>query len=211
MFFRRNKRPSIDTITQSVDRLIEMGFLKFAPDSDHLAARQELIESLTYNYIDTEWDDNCNSRDRRQYRADNEDLAEGDIGQSLLVLRDVLSHEGVHLDSVEDDFGDAGYAVIVNGRRHQIYFCDKETWSSINIWGIALKRYLEIVNELLTDARSAERAYGIYGGNDGRIILLTEEMHCFLKSMPVKLEGTIFPYPPACISDEGKWLGQDRT
>jgi hypothetical protein len=40
---------------------------------------------------------------------------------------------------------------------------------------------VEIVNSLLEDAGSDEQLFGIYGGNDGRVIFLTPEMHRLLR------------------------------
>ncbi len=74
------------------------------------------IDKVGRGYLDTDWDDECNSADQRGYCADNEDLAEGDIGKSILAMREVLEREGVVFEAVEDDFGRQGYDVIINGQ-----------------------------------------------------------------------------------------------
>jgi hypothetical protein len=52
-----------------------------------------------------------------------------------------------------------------------------------NELGKILERLLEIVNGLLAEAASSERLYAIYGGNDGRVMLLTPEMHEYIQSL----------------------------
>jgi hypothetical protein len=189
----------------AVDRLIEMGYFKFIPPSDWGVARQELLASVGHGYLGTEWDSPCVSRDKRTYPADSEELAEGRTGDFILLMRDALSHEGVELHSAEDDFQDDCYDVVIDGRVFPVHDSNiLATWGS---WTIATRRFLEIVNELLRTAGSDERLYGIYGGNDGRAILLTTEMYEFLKSSRFITDTREFPYPPSAINSDGtiKW------
>jgi hypothetical protein len=207
VFFRKKKRPNAN-VERVVDHLIESAYLKYVLEAEKELARQELCESLEKGYLDTNWNEDCVSRDRRGYPADNEELAEGSIGESLLRMRDILLREGVESDFVSDDLRDDGYDISINGNIIPIY--DASALSSANIWGIALKRFLEIVNNLLIRAGSAERLFGVYGGNDGRAILLTEEMYAYLKSIPVVLDERWMPFRSTAISDEGKWLGREQ-
>lgn len=186
---------------ETVDRLIEMGYLKYVPTSELPSIRQELIGTLKRGSLDSEWDENCVSRDRRSYPADNEDLAEGSLGEVVLLMKDVLQKEGVKLRSVEDDFQDDSYDVVVNGERHLIY--DADMLENSLIWGVAIKRLLEIVNGLLEHAGSKERLYGISGGNDGRAIFLTDEMYRFLQLPDLKIDPSWMPYPAKAIRDDG--------
>jgi hypothetical protein len=96
---------------------------------------------------------------------------------------------------------DDRYEVVVNGRRHLIF--DAGTLQDGNSWAVAAKRLLEIVNELLGDAGSEERLYGIYGGNEGRVVLLTGGMYRLLHSPGLKLDPRWVPYPPTAIRDDG--------
>jgi hypothetical protein len=164
---------------QVVDRLIEMGYWKFVPESRRTDVRRQLIESAAKRYLDTDWNDDCVAADLRGYPADNEDLAEGQVGATILLMRPALEKEGVKLDSVVDDFGEKKYEVVINGQRHLIYEGD----GGGDSWSLALRRLLEIVNGLLEGAGSSERVYAIYGGNDGRVMLLTSEMHDYIESI----------------------------
>jgi hypothetical protein len=102
--FVRYQRPSLAEAESIVDQLIALGFLKFTTQSNRESVRKQLIQSVRGNYLDSDWDDDCVSADRRSYAADGEDLAEGGVGQCLLQMKDVLAQQGVALEMVEDDF-----------------------------------------------------------------------------------------------------------
>jgi hypothetical protein len=191
----------MDRVERAVDRLIEMGYLKYVAPAEKPSIREEQIDTLRRGYLDSEWDKNCVSRDRRSYFADSEDLAEGCLGKCLLPMKEVLQQEGVQLHTVEDDVQDWGYDVTVNGHRHCIY--DDEIMEHGNTWGVSTKRFLEIVNNLLEQAGSKERLYAIYGGNEGRVILLIEEMYQFLHSPDLNIDARWMPYPSTAICDDG--------
>lgn len=187
----------------AVDRLIEMGYLKYVPSSERPALRERMIDSLTIGHIDTGWGD-TSSNDRRVYDSDNEELAEGAIGQSILKMKETLQAEGVQLDEVEDVMGDSSYHIIANGKYYLIY--NLAINGESDTWGLSLKRYLEIVNDLLQSSNSKERLYGIYGGNDGLAILLTDEMYNFLQSPKVTLHKRWMPYPPSAVDADGRMI-----
>jgi len=180
-FFTRKQPLPLADVEAIVDQLIELGFLRFTPNSKKEAVRQQLVESVRNNYLDSDWDDDCVSADKRSYSADAEDLAEGDIGNCLRQMCQVLSQEGVVLESVEDSFTEEHkrYEVIVNGVSHLIY--DLNETSVEEIWLLSFRRLVEIVNGLLIEAGSSERLFGLYGGNDARVILLTESMHDLIR------------------------------
>jgi hypothetical protein len=189
------------TPEEAVNRLIGMGYFKFLPESEHAVARQELVAAVGHGYLGTEWDKDCVSRDKRTYPADGEELSEGRTGEFIFLMRDALSHEGVQLHSVKDDFRDDGYDVVIDRRVYPIF--DAEAVVTYGGWHIATKRFLEIVNELLRVAGSGERLYGVYGGNDGRAILLTAEMYDLLKSSRLIADTREMPYPPSAINGDG--------
>ncbi|WP_417737761.1 hypothetical protein [Rosistilla oblonga] len=179
--FTRKQQPSFADAEAIVEKLIALGFLKFTPETSRKAVRQQLIESVRNNYLESEWDDDCVSSDRRSYSADAEDLAEGDVGNCLRQMSEVLSHEGVILESVEDVFTDEHkrYEVSINRASHLIY--DLNETSIEDIWLVSFRRLVGIVNSLLIEDGSSERLFGLYGGNDARVILLTESMHDLIR------------------------------
>lgn len=131
-------------------------------------ARRQLVASLTQGYLGTEWNEDCVSRDKRAYPADSEELAEGRVGEFVTLMRNVPNREGVLFESIEDDFQDEAYAVVIDGQRQLIH--DASTLGTWDSRTVSTKRFLEIVNGLLRQAGSSEKLYGIYGDNDGRAI-----------------------------------------
>ena len=93
----------------------------FVAEPQRAKVRSQLVESATKRYLDSDWDDSGVSADRRGYPADNEKLAEGNVGDPILLMKPVLEQEGVKLDTVVDDFGDERYQVIVNGKPYLVY------------------------------------------------------------------------------------------
>jgi hypothetical protein len=191
----------MDHEERAVDRLIELGYLKYVAPAEKPSIRQELLSTLRQGYLDSAWDRQCISRDRRSYPADSEELAEGRMGDFLLSMKAVLQTVGVQLESIEDDVDDQHYDLLVNGERHAVY--DADVLANAWIWVVATKRFLEIVNELLKRVGSKERLYGIYGGNDGRVILLTDEMYELLHAPDLKIDPGWMPYPPVAIRRDG--------
>lgn len=189
------------TAERVADQMIERGYFKFTSQLEREVARSELIASLNAGYISTEWDEQCISRDRRIYPADSEELAEGGIGEFILLMRDVLALEGVVFQSVVDDFRDEQYDVVIDGQIYTIY--DQNVLSTWNSWTIATKRALEIVSDILQSAGSGEQLFGIYGGNDGRAILLTNEMHGLLKSSGLITDRQELPFSPSAMNSDG--------
>ena len=177
-----------------VDRLQSLGYLKYVDPQGIPAVRAQMEDSIDRGFLDTEWDDDSVSADRRSYPADAEELAEGNFGEVLNLMTAVLHREGVRLDSVEDDFTEDHYSVIVNAAPHVIW--SRAEVSNRNLWAIATRRCLELVNGLLQKANSAERLWGVYGGNDGRFLFLTPEMHGVLSQPALKLDRKGMPYPP---------------
>jgi hypothetical protein len=106
---------------ETLQRLIDMGYLRYVHGPEREALKQQLLSSMYHGIVESDWGEDCVASDRRGYPADNEELAEGRIGEFLPLMKGVLSQEGVRLDSVEDDFQDDYYDVLVNGERFRVY------------------------------------------------------------------------------------------
>ena len=107
-----------------------------------------------------------------------------------------LPIEGVILDTIVDVTDGPRYEVFINGEEFCIY--DEADWNddSTNLWSVSARRLIEIVNELLVRADSEERLWGVYGGNDGQVLFLTEQLHAYIKSLDF-LSGEWLPYSSA--------------
>jgi hypothetical protein len=175
-----------------IDRLVDMGFLKFVAESRRSEVRAQLIEAAQKRRLDSDWDDDEISADRRSYPARSADLAKGGIGKAILLMKDVLKTEGLTLESVRDDFGDERYQVVINGTPHLIYEVGGETTRENQ--AESRKRLLTIMNQLLEQAGSTEQLYGLNRGTDGRVILLTPEMRYYLRSISDMFDYLWVPY-----------------
>jgi hypothetical protein len=186
-------------------RMIEMGYLKFVPTDEWSTLREQIVTNLEkYGRFECEiLEDLGNGSlhwpDRRRYNADNEDLMDGMIGSHITDLQTTLSLEGVIATQIKDEVDEQGYIVRVNGRPHIIYqWGDKH--GEVNTWGLAHRGFMEIVNTLLDEVGSPERLYGISSGNDGGVLLLTNEMFDYLQAhrglfsieaLPYRVEDTL--------------------
>lgn len=188
------------TAEKAVAGLIEMGYMKYVPAAEVGTIRGQLVEAIRHGFCMSDWDDG-HSKDGRSYFADSESLMEGGIGEVILEMRGVLEVEGVRIDSVGDDLEGEVYAVAVNGRKYPIY--DEELYRSGLLRGLATKGLLEIVNGLLQGAGSDERLYWIGGGDEGRVILLTEAMYDLLPSPGLGIDEREMPRPSDAIDGQG--------
>ncbi|HZE95569.1 MAG TPA: hypothetical protein VE981_00940 [Planctomycetota bacterium] len=181
------------SVEAAIDRLQAMGYLKHVAASQIASVRSQMAKSLQDGYLDTSWDADRVSADRRTYPADAEDLAEGGFGLILTLMKPVLKTEGVRIDSIEDDFGEAHYSVVIDGSAHSIWQEGENEGDSLGI--ISTRRCLSLVNGLLQKTSSSERLWGVYGGNKGRFHLLTAEMQQLLKNPSLGLDLRWMPYP----------------
>jgi hypothetical protein len=186
---------------QLVERLAAMGYFKFVTEQEGGDGRYHLLSSLKQGYLGGDWDKACVTKDKRGYPADSEELAEGCIGEFILLMQDALAHEGVYLTSVEDDFRDDGYNVRINGRVYPV--SGAEAANGLDSWAVATRRFMEIVNGILEAAGSKERLYGTYGGNGGRVVLLTEEMFDRLRFSRLITDPGESLFPSTAVGDEG--------
>ena len=145
--FRRKSDPENLALAERLDSL---DFFKYAEDP--VAAKAEFEKRGKAAFWRAE-------HGRDALFDDPEDLAEGGIAAARNELQPKLAQMGVFLeDDVEDDFSDDRYVVRVAGREYLIH--DFDTVESS--WGLAVARTFRIVNDLLEDAGSAERAYAAY-------------------------------------------------
>ena len=164
-----------------IQNLKDKGYFKYVPSTElpHVLeqAAKNLKEKSLIGFSDNPMKD-PQYLDYRMYDADAENLAEGDIGELLRKTKTVLENAGVEFSSVIDEITSNKYDLLIDNKRYSIF--TGETINSPDSWEIAFLRLLEIINELLKNANSEERLYGMYGGNDGIIVFLTEDLYQFI-------------------------------
>ncbi|QDU81333.1 hypothetical protein Pla110_30740 [Polystyrenella longa] len=181
-FITDSKQNSPEDVVDFVEELLSLGYLKYAQGEYHSTIKEQLISSVKAGAIITDWDDDCVGMDRRSYPADNEALAEGAIGECIRLMVPVLKAENICVDLIADHFDEDRYTVEINGNRHLIYtqqYVEQSIYhpDGADIWTVALMRLLEVLNSMFEEVGSSERVFAHMGGNDGRIIVISEEMY----------------------------------
>jgi hypothetical protein len=131
---------------------------------------------------------------QRDYAADAEELAEGNVADFVRDVSPFLNREGVRIEALDQDFEIGGaYSVTVNGAVHEMY--SEAECHTNDIWLLSTKRAFAMVNEWLAKSGSAERVFALYGGNDLRAIFLTPQMHEAIVASGLLAPSEI-PVPP---------------
>ena len=131
----------------------------------------------------------------RGWRADGEDLAEGDVEELLRSMIDALRHRGVSLtvESVRRPRDDrsTGYTLRINGELLDLFDYDPANRGMPLVadpWMDCTVKPLGLVNRLLDEAGSSDRvAVFCPGGNDGLAMLLP------LEAIQVFAESKLIP------------------
>jgi hypothetical protein len=116
--------------------------------------------------------------------ADAEDLAEGGIVDWLDDLRPTLERMGTRIDEeITQELDDSRYVVHAGGRDYTIYDLEGADAAAAEdgalLWGLSWSRAFGLLNDLLEQAGSGERAYA---GSDVGVWLLTPELFELLKA-----------------------------
>jgi hypothetical protein len=171
----RNKSDKA-ALSALLDQLEQLGFYRYVDPAQASDARASALE-YGYLYGDT----------GRAFHADAEELAEGGVLYFVREIQPFLAGQRVILTSMSDDFesggGYGGYHVEINGLRREMY--SVEELSSGEIWSLTTFRAFALINELLAQAESLERVYGLDGGNDLFAIFLTPAMYELITARPI--------------------------
>ena len=171
-------RTSNVTAENFVARLEELSYFKYADQKDIDTLRQKMIEGFDpTNELVSIWDDNtATPKDYRYYFCDGEDLyEEGGFTDMLKTLKPTFDKIGFNLTinehhEVWDNSNHwLDHTITLNGTKYTIFKHFKEAG-----WGEAAQRLAEILNSELEKQNKEERVYLVSGGNDGRLIFLTE-------------------------------------
>jgi len=172
---------------QFVKRLEEIGYFKYADLSDIADLKQNMIANYdTDNELTTIWNDETGiPKDYRYYYCDGEDVYEtGGIIELLNKLKPTFNKLNFkcditnHFEEWDDKNEWLNHRITINGTEYIIF----KNFTEMG-WGEAPKRIAEIINIELSKQGIDEKIYLASGGNDGRLIFLTDELYKYIYSV----------------------------
>ena len=145
----------------------------------------------------------------RIFGADGLTLAKGGVSKFVEKLRPFLEAQGVKIPELKDQLARESYTLLVDGAALPIWTKQdlaRELGDRPGITGgLAAARSFALVNTLLENAKSKERAYAIYSGAALAVMFLTDDVvavmradpHMVPKFMPYKIttEYPVFGQP----------------
>ncbi|MFD2246337.1 hypothetical protein [Pontibacter ruber] len=177
------KKPSGKEVVQKLETL---GYFKYAHSSKIAELKKALAEGYaTHGALVTSYEmPRFESSDYRLYGLDGETLyEEGGFRSYLSDMDRTFKKLNVNL-KIENEIeeytqnGGLNHIIWVNGKEYVIFRNDQ---GSANSWGVAAKRYAEMVNDILKRSKSPERLYLMSGGNEGEAVFLTQEQYQYIK------------------------------
>ena len=124
----------------------------------------------------------------RVFNADGLTLAKGGVRGFIEKLRPFLEAQGAKLPELKDDLKQESYTLLIDGAPLPIWTRDdltRELGAQPGITsGLAAARSFALVNKLLEDAKSPERAYAIFSGAALSVMFLTDDLLAVMKADP---------------------------
>ena len=144
----------------------------------------------------------------RVFGADGLTLAKGGVGTFIEKLRPFLEGQGVKVPEIKDDLQQESYTLMVGGAPLPIWTKNdltRELGAQPGITaGLAAARSFALVNKLLENAKSPERAYAIYSGAALSVMFLTDDLLAVMKADPVAVPK----FMPYRLTTEFPFFGQ---
>ncbi len=146
----------------------------------------------------------------RVFGADGLTLAKGGVSKFIEKLRSFLEGQGVKVPELKDDLQQESYTLLVDGTPFPIWTKDdltRELGAQPGITsGLAAARAFALVNKLLENAKSPERAYAIYSGAALSVMFLTDDLLAVMKADPVAVPK----FMPYKLTTDFPFFGQPR-
>jgi hypothetical protein len=178
---------NIDDAEKFVKRLTDLGYFKYADSKDVDTLQKHLIKEYdpTNEFVSI-WDEyTSRPKDYRYYFCDNETLFEE--GGFTEILKDLMpTFDKIHLTIKVTDQYEVwdnnkkwlNHTITINGTKYAVF----KNFTEMG-WGEAVQRLVEILNSELAKQNKEDRFYPVSGGNDGRIILLSDEQFNHIDSV----------------------------
>ncbi|RFS22701.1 hypothetical protein DVR12_12980 [Chitinophaga silvatica] len=188
----KNDQPSITIqsnkeATEFINRLAELGYFKYADPKDVDSLKKNMIEEYDpAGEFPMIWDDVLpRAKDYRYYFCDNEDLFEhGGFISMLNDLKPIFAKIGLTIE-VNDHYEcynqislSSDQTITINRVKYTVFKGFKGYG-----WNEAVQRFVEIINDQLAQQNKEDRLYPVGGGNDGKIILLSDEQFKYIDSV----------------------------
>lgn len=167
-----------------VQKLEQLGFFKYADTADLDSLKQNMIRYFDpENEITTIWNDSTGvPKDYRYYTCDGEEVYEqGGVINLLKFLKPTFDKLHFkceitnHFEEWDTKKKWLNHRFSMNGTPYTIFKNFKEIG-----WGEAPKRIAEILNIELKKQGIEEQIYLVSGGNDGRLIFLSNEQYQYI-------------------------------
>ena len=169
-----NRHPDAATNAALLARLESTGFLDELDDAEALQLRTDILAVGYGGVFAHPW---------RSIVADDEDLAEGFVEDFLKKCEPAFEHLRMPPIKGASRF-EAGGAHLLElpGETLTLMTLAEAESERPNekvglSWGLVGARLFQIINARLQRAGKADRFYSVYGGNDGRVLVLTPAMY----------------------------------
>ncbi len=185
-----------------VKKLDNMGYFKYANSNRVLDLKSDLIKSFDDNKTLSTITDNRTYLpfDYRLYFCDGEALFErGGIEEYLGYARHAFEKRGLELtwkNEVSQEEGNYwNHRITVNDKEYLLF---EGAIDKLDVWGAAQLNFYRMLNDQLKSQSSDERVYPISGGEDGRFIILSQDLFNYISKtfyQGQKVNKWEVPYP----------------
>ena len=146
----------------------------------------------------------------RVFNADGLSLAKGGVTTFIEKLRPFLEGQGVRIPALKDELKQESYTLLIDGAPLPIWTSDdltRELGMQPGITGgLAAARSFALVNKLLENAKSPERAYAIYSGAALSVMFVTDEILAVIKAD----ENAVPKFTPYRLTTDFPFFGQPQ-
>lgn len=190
--FAKTKKNSSEPISkvsaqEFVTKLEQLGYYKYADKKNIDNLKTDLIENYDpTNELVSIWNDDTGvPLDYRYYWCDGETVYEqGGFTEMLEQVKPTFDKIGLtikvteHFEEWDDKNKWLNHRITINRTEYMIFKNFKETG-----WGEAVMRFSKIINTEAEKQSIDERIFLASGGNDGRLIFLTDELYRYIYSI----------------------------
>ena len=178
---------NIEAARSFVKHLEELEYFKYAEKKDIDSLKNNMIKEYDpTNELVSLWEENsATPKDYRYYFCDNETLfEEGGLTEMLKDMQPTFDKIGLtfkvtdHYEVWDNKQKWLNHTITINKKKYTVF----KNFSEMG-WNEAAQRLAEILNEELEKQHKEDRVFLVSGGNDGRIIFLTEEQFLYIYSI----------------------------